>query len=137
MYTQILHEIQQSMSPFANDGAVSNSIPELALIDPSKFGIHLVTTQGIDYGIGDSNERFSIQSISKVLALSHAFTFVGENIWNRVGVEPSGNPFNSLVQLEYEKGRCPCSCRYFAQPFKQSKKRFFGFCAHISPLQHH
>ncbi len=96
MYTQILHQIQQSMAPFASDGAVSNSIPELALIDPSKFGIHLVTTHGIDYGIGDSNERFSIQSISKVLALSHAFTFVGENIWNRVGVEPSGNPFNSL-----------------------------------------
>lgn len=105
MYTQILHEIQQSMAPFATDGAVSNSIPELALIDPSKFGIHLVTTQGIDYGIGDSNERFSIQSISKVLALSYAFTFLGENIWNRVGVEPSGNPFNSLVQLEYEKGK--------------------------------
>ncbi len=104
-YDQILKKIDKEIKPFANEGNVSDSIHELALINPSKFGIHLVTTEKMDYSFGDSNEKFSIQSISKVLSLSYAFQFLGENIWSRVGVEPSGNPFNSLAQLEYEKGK--------------------------------
>jgi glutaminase len=104
-YTQILNEIFNNQKPFSNAGNVSSAIPELAFIDPAKFGIHLVTMDGTDHSVGDSNEKFSIQSISKVLALAQAFTFTGEKIWERVGVEPSGNAFNSLVQLEYEKGK--------------------------------
>ncbi len=104
-YHQILAEIQQEVTPYRNQGAISSSIPELAKVDPTKFGIHLVTTDGENVGIGDSEEKFSIQSISKVLSLSFAFTFIGEKVWERVGVEPSGNPFNSLVQLEYERGK--------------------------------
>jgi glutaminase len=104
-YKQILQKIEQEIKPFSNEGMVSTSIPELALISPFKFGIHLVDTARVDSSIGDSNEKFSIQSISKVLSLSCAFKFLGENTWSRVGVEPSGNPFNSLVQLEYEKGK--------------------------------
>lgn len=104
-YQRILAEIFEEVRPFAGEGQVTTIIPELAKIDPSKFGMHLTTTGGSDFGIGDSEEKFSIQSVSKVLTLSMAFTFKGESIWDRVGVEPSGNPFNSLVQLEYEKGR--------------------------------
>ncbi len=104
-YDQILKKIGQEIKPYSNEGNISNSIPELTLINPSKFGMHLVTTEKMDFSIGDSNERFSIQSISKVLSLSYAFQFLGEQIWSRVGVEPSGNPFNSLAQLEYEKGK--------------------------------
>lgn len=104
-YNQILREILESVQPLLHEGKVTEFIPELAAIDPSKFGIHLTTTEGENYSIGDSNEKFSIQSISKVLSLSHAITFLGEDIWNRIGVEPSGNAFNSLVQLEYEKGK--------------------------------
>lgn len=104
-YTQILKEIYDSALAFADQGRVSSIIPELAGVDPSKFGIHLVTVDGIDHSVGDSGEKFSIQSVSKVLSLSFAFTFYGENTWERVGVEPSGTPFNSLVQLEYEKGK--------------------------------
>ena len=99
-YGQILQKIEQGVKPFIDQGNVSASIPELGLINPAKFGIHLVTTQKEDFAIGDNNEKFSIQSISKVLSLSCAFQFVGENIWSRVGVEPSGSAFNSLVQLE-------------------------------------
>jgi len=104
-YTLILNEIFDNVKPFSNVGNVSAGIPELAFIDPAKFGIHLVTMEGTDHFIGDSTEKFSIQSISKVLALAQAFTFTGEKIWERVGVEPSGNAFNSLVQLEYEQGK--------------------------------
>lgn len=104
-YTRILQEVHENVQQFAGQGQVSSIIPELANVDPAKFGIHLVTVDGIDHSVGDSQEKFSIQSVSKVLSLSFAFTFYGENTWERVGVEPSGTPFNSLVQLEYEKGK--------------------------------
>jgi glutaminase len=104
-YSNILHEIRDEVQAYRNEGTVGSTIPELAAVDPGKFGIHLVTTDGPECSIGDSNEKFSIQSISKVFSLALAVTFLGEKIWERVGVEPSGNAFNSLVQLEYEQGR--------------------------------
>ena len=85
-------------------GDIATYIPELANIDPDKFGIYLTTISGEGFGIGDINERFSIQSVSKALSVALAYSLLGEKMWERVGVEPSGNPFNSLVQLEYEKG---------------------------------
>ncbi len=103
-YTKILEEIKNEIRPYGSEGTVASYIPELAHIDPSKFGIHLATITGEDYSIGDASERFSIQSISKILSLALAFSFVGEKMWERVGVEPSGDPFNSLGQLEHEKG---------------------------------
>ncbi|HTN98835.1 MAG TPA: glutaminase, partial [Nordella sp.] len=54
---------------------------------------------------GDHDTRFSLQSISKVFTLTLALGQVGDALWQRVGREPSGNPFNSIVQLEYEQGR--------------------------------
>lgn len=103
-YETILHEIYQELKTLPIIGNVSASIPELSKVDPDKFGIHLTTIDGQDFGIGDSNEKFSIQSVSKVLTVALAFSFLDEKIWERVGVEPSGSAFNSLVQLEYEKG---------------------------------
>jgi len=103
-YDFILKEIYQEAKAFPTIGNVATTIPELAKIDPNKFGIHITTIEGQDFGIGDSSEKFSIQSVSKALTVAMAFTFLDEKIWERVGVEPSGNPFNSLVQLEYEKG---------------------------------
>lgn len=103
-FTSILQEIFREAKSLPVIGNVALTIPELAKIDPDKFGIHLTTINGDDFGIGDSNEKFSIQSVSKALTVAMAFTFLDEKIWERVGVEPSGNPFNSLVQLEYEKG---------------------------------
>lgn len=103
-YTAILQEIYQQISRLPVTGTVAATIPELAKVDPGKFGIHLTTIDGEDFGIGDSEEKFSIQSVSKALTVAMAFASLGERMWERVGVEPSGNPFNSLVQLEYEKG---------------------------------
>ena len=103
-YIEILNNVYTETLTLSLGGKVSQSIPELSNIDPNKFGIHLTSISNEDFGIGDSNERFSIQSISKALTVALAFSFFGEQTWKRVGVEPSGNPFNSLVQLEYEKG---------------------------------
>lgn len=103
-YQQIFHDIATEIKDVEDVGEVAAYIPELRSIDPDKLGIHLLTIDGKHYQFGDSNEKFSIQSISKVLSLTLALTTVGEKVWERVGVEPSGSAFNSLVQLEYEKG---------------------------------
>lgn len=99
----ILDGIQRSIIT-DNTGTVADYIPELSGVDRNKFGMHLVTIEGDEYGAGDNNERFSIQSITKVLLLARAQLEIGPELKKRVGVEPSGDPFNSLVQLEYEEG---------------------------------
>lgn len=104
-FQAILENIYTQTLATEDKGSVSASIPELRAVDPEKFGIHLLTIDRKDHAIGDSAERFSIQSISKVFTISYAISLLGDEIWSRVGVEPSGNPFNSLVQLEYERGR--------------------------------
>jgi glutaminase len=103
-YQQILEEIYLQSKSLPIIGNIATTIPELANVNPDKFGICLTTIDGKEFSVGDSNEKFSIQSVSKVLSVTLAFSHLGEKIWERVGVEPSGNPFNSLVQLEYEKG---------------------------------
>ncbi|MBK9106456.1 MAG: glutaminase [Saprospiraceae bacterium] len=104
-YQHILEELYHVIKVIPDGGQVAPYIPELAEIDPNKFGVHLATTMGEQFGYGDHEEKFSIQSIGKVLSLTLAFQQKGEALWERVGVEPSGNPFNSLWQLEYEKGK--------------------------------
>lgn len=103
-YQHILDEIHAKIDPTQGGGKIATYIPELARVNPSKFGVHLCTIQGNDFCVGDSEEKFSIQSITKVFSLTMALSQVGEALWKRLDVEPSGNPFNSLVQLEYEQG---------------------------------
>jgi len=109
-YLSVLNDILTDVSSIKNTGKIATYIPELGNIDPNKLGIHLMTAEGNHVGVGHSGERFSIQSISKILSLALALSLVGEELWSRVGVEPSGSAFNSLVQLEYEQGipRNPC-----------------------------
>ncbi len=104
-YQPILESIRRDVQPLFGKGKVASYIPALKNTDPKKFGIALETLAGQEYNVGDANERFSIQSISKVFTLTMAFAMVGEELWKRVGIEPSGSAFNSLVQLEYEKGK--------------------------------
>ena len=103
-YQKIFQEIAAELKNVDDLGKLASYIPELANVDPAKLGIHLVTVDNNHYSYGDSNEKFSIQSISKVFSLTLALQIVGDELWERVGVEPSGSAFNSLVQLEYEKG---------------------------------
>lgn len=85
-------------------GDVANYIPQLACVDPNQFGLAIVTEDDRLYAAGDSDVPFSIQSISKVFALTLALQQEGAELWTRVGREPSGDPFNSIVQLEHEHG---------------------------------
>jgi len=103
-YQQIFEQINEELKDFDEIGKVATYIPALAKANPNKFGIYLVTEDGHEYAHGNVYEAFSIQSISKVLSLVYALRLVGTDLWKRVGVEPSGSPFNSLVQLEYEQG---------------------------------
>jgi len=90
--------------PAENSGRVADYIPELACVDPHKFGVHAITVDQHEYSFGDSEEGFSIQSIAKVLSLTMAYQRENQELWKRVGVEPSGTPFNSLIQLEADAG---------------------------------
>lgn len=103
-YPQIMQEIAAEVQPLFGQGSVANYIPELGKVAPRQFGFCLTLNDGTVHAYGDCNTRFSIQSISKVFSLAMAFGLLGETLWTRVGVEPSGNAFNSLMQLEYEKG---------------------------------
>lgn len=103
-YPQILDEIAAVASKSKKRGEVANYIPELSKIDNKKFGIALLDEQGRLFESGDTRELFSIQSISKVLTLSLAFKLIGDDLWQRVDVEPSGDPFNHLSLLEQENG---------------------------------
>lgn len=104
-YQPILDHIYQEIKPFAKEGKQATYIPALAEVNPDQFGLSLHTLQGQSFHLGDAEVPFSIQSISKVFSLAYALSLEGDELWKRVGVEPSGTAFNSLIQLEYEHGK--------------------------------
>ena len=102
----LLEEVVDKVRPLLGQGKVANYIPALANVDAGKLGIAVTTIDGETIGAGDYLEPFSIQSISKVFSLTLALTLYEETeIWSRVGKEPSGHSFNSLVQVELERGK--------------------------------
>lgn len=103
-YQAILERIRDEIHPFLSEGKVATYIPALAEADPTDFAISLQLVDGRSFHIGHADKRFSIQSISKVFMYEMALNLFEKAIFKRVNVEPSGNPFNSLVQLEYENG---------------------------------
>ncbi|HPG88474.1 MAG TPA: glutaminase [Hyphomicrobium sp.] len=104
LLADIVAEIAEEMRLRPERGAVATYIPELARVDPKQFGIAVVETSGDVTVAGDGDVAFSIQSISKVFTLTLALGKAGNRLWQRVGREPSGSPFNSIVQLERERG---------------------------------
>ncbi len=103
---QLLEDILAQVRPLIGQGKVASYIPALADVPARRLGIAVCTVEGECYYAGDASERFSIQSISKVLSLVLAMGLYDEQeIWQRVGKDPSGQPFNSLVQLELERGK--------------------------------
>jgi len=103
-YQAILEEIFQEVKPLLKSGKVANYIPALANINPEQFAMTLTLFNGTQFSVGSANTLYSIQSISKVFTFTLALKFYGKELYRRIGREPSGNPFNSLVQLEYENG---------------------------------
>ena len=104
-YSEVLQQIAHELAPVIGQGKVASYIPELASVSPQRFGMAVVTIGGEVHTVGDARQAFSIQSISKLFTLVMALQLEGENVWTRVGREPSGTPFNSLVQLEAESGK--------------------------------
>jgi len=100
----VLDQIRDEVRPLLSRGRVADYIPALEAVPADRFGIAVATVEGATWASGDAREPFSIQSVSKLFTLTLALRDVGERLWRRVGREPSGNPFNSLVQLEYEHG---------------------------------
>ena len=103
-YKKILEDIYAEVKPLLNKGKVADYIPALSQVPIDKYGIVVRLNSGEEFCFGDYEENFSIQSISKLLTLTMAHTANTQILNKFVGVEPSGNPFNSLVQLEYEDG---------------------------------
>lgn len=104
MLEDALRDITRRMSGREDRGRIADYIPELAKVDPGRFAIAVVDAAGTVTSAGDADTPFSIQSISKVFALTLALERRGAELWRRVGREPSGDPFNSIVQLEHEGG---------------------------------
>ncbi len=102
---EILDELVSGMRQEPDWGEVANYIPELGSIPLRQFAIAISTPDGRLFSAGDADTPFSIQSVSKVFTLAIALGRVGDQLWHRVGREPSGNAFNSIVLLENEKGR--------------------------------
>jgi len=104
-YQEVLEEIEHEITPHLGEGKVADYIPALSEVNPKQFAFSLFTLDGEHYGTGACDTPFSIQSISKLYAFTLALDIYSKDLYSRVGVEPSGNPFNSLVQLEYEHGK--------------------------------
>lgn len=103
-YQAVLEEIAQEIKPYGSEGHVADYIPALAEVDAQQFGMSVTLFDGRQYSVGDAETLFSIQSISKVFTFTLALDAYSYNLYRHIGREPSGNPFNSLVQLEYEHG---------------------------------
>lgn len=107
---ELLEQVAEIARPTAARGKVATYLPSMAALDPDAFGLALVEMDGTEHVVGDADEPFAIQSISKLFALVLAMQEAGAGkgvdaeLWERVGREPSGDPFNSLVQLEHERG---------------------------------
>lgn len=102
----VLDEVSRAARQASATGTVASYIPALARVDPAAFGFAIAHAAGPGpvHGTGDWRVPFSIQSLSKVFALALVLAADGDTLWQRVGKEPSGSPFNSLAQLERERG---------------------------------
>lgn len=103
-YQEILKQIESEVKPLLGQGEVADYIPALKNVDANKFGMAVCTVRGDVFTVGDADELFSIQSISKAVTLTLALDYLDKDLWKRVGREVSGNSFNSIIQLEYDKG---------------------------------
>ncbi len=142
-YNAIIEKVYHETKGIPNSGKIATYIPELATVDPTLFGVHMTNLKGEGFGMGDNLEKFSIQSIAKVLSLTLAYKIVGESIWKRVDVEPSGTKFDSLLLLEVHNGipRNPfvnsgaiVICDILISHLKNAKVEFLEFVRQVSNL---
>lgn len=86
-----------------NEGEIFKGIPALANVDPHLFGVAIMTVEGEVYVAGDSEYAFAIESISKPFTLALVMQDHGEEaVVQKIGVEPTGQPFNSVIAVEMQ-----------------------------------
>lgn len=101
MIQQTLDESIDYAETFLHEGKVASYIPELAKADPAQLGACILTKDGSQYHAGDWQQKFTMQSISKTVCLILALQTAGfDRVFSKVGVEPTGDAFNSIVELE-------------------------------------
>lgn len=144
-YKNIIEKAYQLTNALQDKGKIATYIPELATVNPSMFGVHITTLDGDNFGIGNNLEKFSIQSIAKVLSLTLAYKILGEKIWTRIDVEPSGTKFDSLILLETNNGipRNPfvnsgaiVICDILISQLDNAREEFLAFVRELSDLPH-
>ena len=144
-YQNIIEKAFEVPKSLKDKGHLATYIPELANVNPSMFGVHMTKVDGSNFGIGDNLEKFSIQSIAKVLSLTLAYKILGEKIWTRVDVEPSGTKFDSLLLLETYNGipRNPfvnsgaiVICDILISHLGNAREEFLAFVRDLSDLPH-
>lgn len=142
-YKVIIENAYHKTHSLKDNGKVATYIPELANVDPSMFGVHINALNGNQFGMGNHLDKFSIQSIAKVLSLTLAYKILGESIWKRIDVEPSGSKFDSLLLLESYNGipRNPfvnsgaiVICDILMTQLSDTKQEFLDFVRDLSGL---
>lgn len=142
-YNAIIEKVFLETKKLPNQGKIATYIPELASVNPAMFGVHISYLKGEGFGMGDNLRKFSIQSIAKVLSLTLAYKILGEKIWERVDVEPSGTKFDSLLLLEVNDGipRNPfinsgaiVICDILISNLRNAKEDFLEFVKGVSNL---
>ena len=142
-YKEVIECVYADVKNVADIGKVASYIPELAFVDPSNFGVAITTIDKESFGVGDFDKKFSVQSITKILSLTLAYKFEGIKLWERIDVEPSGNPFNSLLQLEADLGKprnpfinagAIVVCDVLVSHLNNPKEDFLDFCKDISNI---
>jgi len=96
----LIEEIISESKIYIDEGKVATYIPELGKMDKNILGISITDFQGNIYNAGSTNIKFTLQSISKPIVLLLALLENGEEVFNKVGMEPTGDPFNSMIRLE-------------------------------------
>jgi len=141
----ILERVRDEALPSAGKGKTADYIPALSGADPMALGLALCDANGIITQCGEAERRFTIQSISKVLALAYVMSERGEDaVFSRVGKEPSGDPFNSIIRLETSAKRRPFNPLINAgaivvsslTPGANASERNEGFMAFVRRLAH-
>lgn len=144
-YRSIIEKAYNLTNSLKDEGKLATYIPELANVDPSMFGAHMTKVDGTHFGIGNHLEKFSIQSIAKVLSLTMAYEILGEKMWTRIDVEPSGSKFDSLLLLESYNGipRNPfvnsgaiVICDILISQLGNAHEEFLDFVRDLSDLPH-
>jgi glutaminase len=100
----LLQQMLAQSRPLYSSGKVADYIPALAQVAPQQAAVAVATLDGRLHSAGAAQQSFSLQSISKIFGLVMAMNRLGDELWQRVNMEPSGQPFNSIVQLEWEQG---------------------------------